>query len=91
MAGMSLSIIAAPTVAIIFGYFADGRSNKMPVDAQPQDADDVYEKYAEEVVHRVTAVYPDLTYDQFRKLSFLLTDGRRQESCKSKLILPFGT
>jgi hypothetical protein len=46
----------------------DGRSIKMPVDAQPQHADDVYEKYAEEVVHRVTAVYPELTYDQFRKL-----------------------
>ena len=52
----------------------DGRSIKMPVDAQPQHADDVYEKYAEEVVHRVTAVYPELTYDQFRKL-FVFAHG----------------
>jgi hypothetical protein len=36
----------------------DGRAIKMPVDAQPRHGDDVYDKYAEEVVHRVTAVYP---------------------------------
>ena len=52
----------------------DGRAIKMPVDAQPRHADDIYEKYAEEVVHRVTAVYPELTYDQFSKL-FVFAHG----------------
>jgi hypothetical protein len=52
----------------------DGRALKMPVDAQPRHADDVYEEYAEKVVHRVTAVYPELTYDQFMKL-FVFAHG----------------
>ncbi len=49
----------------------DGRAIKKPVDAPPQHAGDIYRKYAEEVVHRVTAVYPELTFDQFRKLLVL--------------------
>ena len=52
----------------------DGHAIKMPVDAQPQHADDVYDKYAEEVVHRVTAVYPELAYGQFSKL-FVFAHG----------------
>ena len=53
----------------------DGRAIKTPVDAPPQKhAGDTYEKYAEEVVHRVTAVYPELTYDKFRKL-FVFAHG----------------
>ena len=52
----------------------DGRAIKKPVDAPPQHAEDIYGKYAEEVVHRVTAVYPELTFDQFRKL-FVFAHG----------------
>jgi hypothetical protein len=53
---------------------SDGRAIKKPVDAKPGHSDDVYDKYAKEVVNRVTAVYPELTYGQFRKL-FVFAKG----------------
>jgi hypothetical protein len=53
---------------------SDGRAIKMPVDANLGHSEDVYDKYAEEVVNRVTAVYPELTYGQFRKL-FVFAKG----------------
>jgi hypothetical protein len=53
---------------------SDGRAIKMPVDANPGHSNGVYDKYAEEVVNRVTAVYPELTYGQFTKL-FVFAKG----------------
>jgi hypothetical protein len=46
----------------------DGRAIKMPVDAGTEHPAEYYEKYAEQAVKRVTAVYPDLTYEEFNKL-----------------------
>jgi hypothetical protein len=53
---------------------SDGRAIKMPVDAQPNH---MGEKYYEEVVQRVTAVYPELTFAEFRKL-FVFARGWRE-------------
>jgi len=57
----------------------DGHAIKMPVDAQPQHADDVYDKYAEEVVHPFTLSWRMVSSVSF---SFLHTDGRRPETCR---------
>jgi hypothetical protein len=47
---------------------SDGRAIRMPVDAAPGHADDTYEKYAEDMVQRVTRKFPELTYHEFTKL-----------------------
>jgi hypothetical protein len=47
---------------------SDGRAVRMPVDAVPGHPDDAYEKYAEDLVQRVTRKFPELTYGEFRKL-----------------------
>src|SRR5204863_7389031 len=46
----------------------DGSAIKMPIDAGPKRPTEYYEKDVREIVARVTAVYPELTYDQFKKL-----------------------
>jgi hypothetical protein len=46
----------------------DGHAIRMPVDAVPGHPEDVYEKYAEGLVQRVTHKFPELTYGEFRKL-----------------------
>ena len=52
----------------------DGSAIKMPIDAGPKRPTEYYEKNARETIARVTAVYPELTYDQFNKL-FTLAQG----------------
>jgi hypothetical protein len=47
---------------------SDGHAIRMPVDAAPGHSDDVYEKYAEDMVQRVTRKFPELTYHEFTKL-----------------------
>ena len=47
---------------------SDGRTIRMPVDAVPGHPEDAYEKYAENLVQRVTRKFPELTYGGFRKL-----------------------
>ena len=47
---------------------SDGRAIKMPVDAAPGHPEDAYEKYTADLVKRVTRKFPELTYDEFRKL-----------------------
>jgi len=47
---------------------SDGRAMRMPVDAVPGHPEDAYEKYAENLVQRVTRKFPQLTQDEFRKL-----------------------
>jgi hypothetical protein len=47
---------------------SDGRAIKMPVDAAPGHPEDAYEKYTADLVQRVTRKFPELTYDEFRKL-----------------------
>jgi len=51
----------------VFGL-PDGSVIKMPIDADPKQPTEYYEKNVREMVARVTAVYPELTYDQFKKL-----------------------
>ena len=51
----------------VFGL-RDGNAIKMPIDAGPKQPTEYYEKNVREAVARVTAVYPELTYDQFKKL-----------------------
>ena len=46
----------------------DGSAIKTPVDAGPKRPTEYYEKNVREAVARVTSVYPELTYDQFKKL-----------------------
>jgi len=47
---------------------SDGRPIRMPVDAAPGHPEDAYEKYTADLVKRVTRKFPELTYDEFRKL-----------------------
>ena len=47
---------------------SDGRAIKMPVDAAPGHPEDAYEKYTADLVKRVARKFPELTYDEFRKL-----------------------
>ena len=46
----------------------DGHAVRMPADAVPRQPDEAYEKYAKDLVQRVTQKFPELTYDSFRKL-----------------------
>jgi hypothetical protein len=46
----------------------DGSAIKVPIDAGPKRPTEYYEKNAREAIARVTAVYPELNYDQFNKL-----------------------
>jgi hypothetical protein len=46
----------------------DGHAIKTPIDASPKQPTEYYEKNVREAVARVTAVYPELIYDQFKKL-----------------------
>jgi hypothetical protein len=52
----------------------DGSAIKMPIDAGPKQPAEYYEKDVRGTVARVTAVYPELTYDQFKKL-FIFAHG----------------
>jgi len=47
---------------------SDGHAVRMPVDAAPGHAEDTYEKYAKDMVQRVTRKFPELTYHEFTKL-----------------------
>ncbi len=47
---------------------SDGRAIRMPADAVLGHPDHAYEKYAEDLVQRVTHKFPELTYGEFRKL-----------------------
>jgi hypothetical protein len=47
---------------------SDGHAIRMPVDAVPAHPEDAYEKYAQDLVHRVTRTFPELTYGEFSKL-----------------------
>jgi hypothetical protein len=47
---------------------SDGHALRTPVDAVPGHPEDAYEKYAEDLVQRVTRKFPELTYGEFRKL-----------------------
>jgi hypothetical protein len=47
---------------------SDGHAVRMPVDAVPSRPEDAYAKYAEDLVHRVTRTFPELTYGEFSKL-----------------------
>jgi len=47
---------------------SDGCVIRMPVDAVPGHPEDAYEKYATDLVERVTRKFPELTYDELRKL-----------------------
>ena len=47
---------------------SNGRAIKMPVDAATGHPEDAYEKYTADLVQRVTRKFPELTYDEFRKL-----------------------
>ncbi len=47
---------------------SDGHAIRMPVDAVPGYPEDAYEKYAEDLVQRVTRRFPELTSGEFRKL-----------------------
>jgi hypothetical protein len=47
---------------------SDGHAIRMPVDAVPGHPEDAYEKYTADLVKRVTRKFPELTYDEFRKL-----------------------
>jgi hypothetical protein len=47
---------------------SDGRALRMPVDAVLGHPEDAYEKFAEDLVQRVTRKLPELTCDEFRKL-----------------------
>jgi hypothetical protein len=46
----------------------EGRAVRMPADAVPRQPDQAYEKYAKDLVQRVTQKFPELTYGSFRKL-----------------------
>jgi hypothetical protein len=52
----------------------DGSAIKMPIEAGPKRPTEYYERILRDIVARVTAVYPELTYDQFNKL-FTLAQG----------------
>lgn len=47
---------------------SDGHAIRMPADAASGHVDDTYERYAEDMVQRVTREFPELTYDEFTKL-----------------------
>jgi hypothetical protein len=47
---------------------SDRHAIRMPVDAIPGHPEDAYEKYTAHLVERVTSKFPELTYDEFRKL-----------------------
>ena len=47
---------------------SDGRAIRMPMDAVPGHSEDAYDKYAKDLVQRIARKFPELTYDEFRKL-----------------------
>jgi len=47
---------------------SDGRTIRTPVDAVPGHPEDAYEKYADDLVQRVTRKFPELIHGEFRKL-----------------------
>jgi hypothetical protein len=68
---------------------SDGHAIKMPVDATPGHPEDVYEKYGQDMVQRVTLKFPELTYDEFNKLYSLAHAWTKSGALQVKTNLGF--